>query len=274
MLHQFKEKEMNVDSNSGREKDEQHYGCYYERDEKWESRRRISKVFIGIAIVAAGALLLLRETGNNVPKWLFSWPMILILAGIASGIKHGFKRLHSYVLLLAGGAFLADRILEGIELRPYLWPIAIMALGLIIIFKPKHRHHHRWGRSWHHRAEKKKYDMNAEDYLDVHVAFGTVTRNVISKNFKGGEVHASFGGTEINLMQSDIEGPVELEMNLVFGGSTLIIPAHWKVRSEQSAVFGGIEDKRPPHPDTGMNENKVLILKGSCVFGGIEIKSY
>jgi hypothetical protein len=116
--------------------------------------------------------------------------------------------------------------------------------------------------------------MNSEDYLDVSAVFGTVTRNVISKNFKGGEVNAVFGGAEINLSQADFEGVVELELNQVFGGTKLIVPANWKIHSEQSAVFGGIEDKRPVQPVSSVAENKVLKLKGDCVFGGIEIRSY
>ena len=36
-----------------------------------------------------------------------------------------------------------------------------------------------------------------------------------------------FGGAEINFMQADIQGRVELEVNQVFGGTKLIVPAHW-----------------------------------------------
>jgi hypothetical protein len=38
------------------------------------------------------------------------------------------------------------------------------------------------------------------------------------------------------------------------------------------AVFGGIEDKRPPQMT--YDEDKVVILNGTTFFGGIEIKSY
>ena len=41
------------------------------------------------------------------------------------------------------------------------------------------------------------------------------------------------------------------------------------------AIFGGVEDKRPQLADTStVNPNKVLVLKGTCIFGGIDIKSY
>ena len=52
------------------------------------------------------------------------------------------------------------------------------------------------------------------------------------------------GGTEINLMKADIQQPIVLEVNNVFGGAKLIVPSNWNVKNEVTAVFGGIEDKR------------------------------
>ena len=81
------------------------------------------------------------------------------------------------------------------------------------------------------------------------------------------------GGTEINLMKADIQQPVVLEVNNVFGGTKLIVPSNWDVKNEVTAVFGGIEDKRDINtgiPDPG----KIMILKGTCVFGGIEVTNY
>ena len=46
------------------------------------------------------------------------------------------------------------------------------------------------------------------------------------------------GGAELNLMQADIHEQVFLEINNVFGGTKLIVPAHWYIKNEVSAVFG------------------------------------
>ncbi len=114
---------------------------------------------------------------------------------------------------------------------------------------------------------------NNEEYLDVHAVLGGVKKNIQSKNFKGGEIVCFMGGAEISFMQADILQPVVLEVNTVFGGTKLIIPGNWEVQSEISAVFGGVEDKRNfqnQNPDT----DKKIILKGSCLFGGVEINNY
>ena len=81
------------------------------------------------------------------------------------------------------------------------------------------------------------------------------------------------GGTEINLMKADIQQPILLEVNNVFGGAKLIVPSNWDVKNEVTAVFGGIEDKRTIN--TGIPDpEKIIVLKGTCVFGGIEITNY
>jgi predicted membrane protein len=103
--------------------------------------------------------------------------------------------------------------------------------------------------------------------------FGGTKKNVISKDFKGGEVTCVFGGAEINLSQADINGKVVLEMHQVFGGTKLIVPPHWQVNHQETVAFmGGIEDRRPDTKDT--DPNKILILKGTSVFGGLDISSY
>jgi hypothetical protein len=39
------------------------------------------------------------------------------------------------------------------------------------------------------------------------------------------------------------------------------------------AIFGGVEDKRDVH-SLKIDRTKVLVLEGTCIFGGLEIKSY
>jgi predicted membrane protein len=111
------------------------------------------------------------------------------------------------------------------------------------------------------------------EYLDVVAVFGGIKKNVQSKNFKGGEIVSFMGGSEINFMHADIQQPIELEVNNVFGGTKLIIPSNWDVKNEISAVFGGVEDKRN-FSNAVPESNKRIVLKGACVFGGIEVTNY
>ena len=81
------------------------------------------------------------------------------------------------------------------------------------------------------------------------------------------------GGAEINLSQSDIKKPVKMEINNVFGGTKIIVPSDWDVKSEATTVFGGVEDKRAI-TSIAPTAGKTLIIEGNCFFGGIEIKNF
>jgi hypothetical protein len=117
--------------------------------------------------------------------------------------------------------------------------------------------------------------MDQDDSLDSVTIFGGIKKNIFSKNFRGGEIVTIFGGTELNFTQADMPNRIELEITQIFGGAKLIVPPHWKIQSEDIvSIFGGIEDKRPPMPNTNYDQNKVLILKGTNIFGGIDIKSF
>jgi hypothetical protein len=69
--------------------------------------------------------------------------------------------------------------------------------------------------------------------------------------------------------------PIVLDITQIFGGAKLIIPPHWKIQSEEIvSIFGSVEDKRPVLPESNYDSGKVLVLKGTNIFGGIDIKSY
>jgi hypothetical protein len=73
-----------------------------------------------------------------------------------------------------------------------------------------------------------------------------------------------------------VNGKIVLELTQIFGGTKLIVPPHWKIQSEDLvAIFGGVEDKRAILSDPSVvSGSKVLVLRGTCIFGGIDIKSF
>lgn len=114
--------------------------------------------------------------------------------------------------------------------------------------------------------------FSSEDYIDATTILGGIHKNILSKNFKGGDITIFMGGAEINLSQADIQGTAALDITQIMGGTKIIVPPHWEVRSQLTSVFGNIEDKRTNIGNT--DPNKVLIIDGSSVFGGIEIRNY
>lgn len=256
---------------------------------RWGHRRRDAekgRVWVGIFILIIGGLFLARASGVTFPPWFFTWPMIPIAFGLLSGIKHRFRGIGWLFPLVIGGIFLFDKMSPDINLRPYIWPTILIAVGLFIIFRPRGRRHcggdrnddstleqndgNAVIRTDHEQSEKGMNDGN--DVIDIVAIFGGVKKNMLSKSFKGGDVVAFMGGAEINLTQADFNGKIKVDCFNMFGGTKLIIPADWEVQSDVVAIFGGVDDKRPPA--TNPAPNKILYLDGTCLFGGLEIKSY
>ncbi len=279
------------------QKENQHENlCYqYEKDHKR------GKIIGGILVVIAGSLLLARELGADIPYWLFSWKTALIALGLLVGLKHRFKSVAWLFLILIGGAFLIADIYPDYSFKHLLWPLMIIFAGLFIIFKPRgrfkrNRHHFRNNRRFKKWQEYQQYqqqqtnpnahfqkddpqepfsDAVSEDIIDGVAFMGGIKKKILSKDFKGGDITVVCGGVELDLSQADMIDKATLEISQVFGGTKIIVPSNWEIKSELVAVFASIEDKRMIRPVTLTNEaTKILILKGTTVFGGIEIKSF
>lgn len=237
----------------------------------YRESRNSGRIFGGLLIVTIGILLLVREMGVYFPHWLFSWEMLLIAIGFYIGLRHSFSGFIWLILILIGSVFLLDDILPYMDIEDYAWPIIIISVGLFMIFRPRRKPNESLFKNW----EANPKTGTSDDYIDSVTVFGGMKKNIISKDFKGGELTTFFGGSELNLMQADVEHKIVLEVTQIFGGTKLIVPPNWRVHSEELvSIFGGVDDKRPVQAGTPQENQRVLVLKGTCLFGGIDIKSY
>jgi predicted membrane protein len=245
--------------------------------------------WVGVLLLLVGAVLLLRQTGYPIPDWIFSWQMILILVGLFIGIRHGFKDFSWLIMVIIGFAFLSDDIWPGAQIKQYAIPIIIISVGLLFFLSPRRmcggrgkfrRHLNRFESPSPSNTATDDVstivpyegDKSMDTELDIVSIFSGVKKRVLSKQFKGGDVVCVFGGAEVNLTNADFISPVVLDVTMIFGGTKLIVPANWELRSEVAAIFGGIDDKRP-QPSSSVPE-KTIILKGTLMFGGIEVNSF
>jgi len=269
-----------------------------QREERRELRRRGivirakvgGNIWIGLLIVVIGSLLLAREFGFWFPGWIFTWPVLIILVGLFIGAKSSFRDLGWVVIIAVGTLFLLDRIYPGVPIHRFVWPVAVIGMGLIIVLGPRHRH--KWWQEHHEKLENenplntsttipvepvkpdpgRRGPVSGEDVIDSVAIFGGFDKKIFSKTFKGGEIVCIFGGGELNLTQADFEQSATINITAIFGGMKLTVPPQWSVRSQLNPVFGGIDDKRSH--TTSPDPNKVLILKGTVIFGGVDIRSY
>ncbi len=236
-------------------------------------------VFTGAIILILGVVWLLRKMDVFMPDWIISWQMLLIVIGIGSGLSNGFTRPASWILIGLGVIFLINDIyFIPFHIREYFWPILLIIIGLVVILKPR-RLRKRYKKQFGGEDEPGMEGdgpggtFSRYDKLDLVSVFSGLKRNIISKNFQGGETVTVFGGTEINLLQADFEKTIDLEVTVIFGGLKLIVPQNWEVRSEVTSILAGVEDKRYSAVEV-LPEDKRVILTGTVIFGGVDIVSY
>lgn len=246
--------------------------------EQIKKKRGNSALFTGLFIIALGVIWLLRKAGVYLPGWLISWQMILIVIGLGIGVGNNFRNAASWILIGIGTIFLINDIyFIPFEIRQYFWPVLVIVIGLIIIFKPRKRwrKHQRGSDEAHKHVEvgSGSGTFGKDDMLDIVSIFNGLKRTVMSKRFRGGETVTVFGGSEIDLLQADFEKEAVLDVTVVFGGLKLIVPKNWEVRTEVTSILAGVEDKRYSAVEV-LPDEKVFIISGTVLFGGIDIVSY
>ncbi|HMR92019.1 MAG TPA: LiaF-related protein [Chitinophagaceae bacterium] len=263
---------------------------HYDRESRRERRRANAQseghIWTGIFLLLIGGVALAKSLGADIPRWIFSWQMLLIGIGLFIGFRNSFRDGAWFILIIIGGLFLVnDYFLMG-DLRKHIWPLALIVLGVFFVFRSRKK-------GWmQFQCDKKEEpgtgpatDTTAaatasaqahfsdDDVIDTTSIFGGTKKIILSKNFRGGEMINIFGGSELDLTQADMQAPAVLEITALFGGATLVVPSNWAIKSEAFTLFGGISDKRKIGPLTD-SAHKTIILKGTMIFGGLEIKSY
>jgi len=251
----------------------------------------------GVILILLGSVFLGLRTGmipERLENVIISWPMLLILIGVGNLFKRHW--ISGIILILVGKFFLVPRIIEAYptvfpglnaDFAHIYWPLLFIFAGILIIAqrilypqwgigslenrwqRKYERHQHRHYR--HNRSDYSNWSTNPEGFSKNSV-FGSGDHIVLDPEFKGGDLNAVFGGITLDLRRTNLPvGDTVLEVNAVFGGITIFVPVDWYVETHLDAVFGGFQDNRMPKEP--IDKTRKLIITGSCVFGGGELRN-
>jgi predicted membrane protein len=227
---------------------------------------------IGLTLVLFGGLLVLKEFAVIDPAFPTDrlWPVILVGLGLAHLVSHR-GAMHVVVSLLAVfvGVGLLCSHLGYVDFGVHhLWPFLIVLVGLLIIWRGYT--HRRRGAPCVSKGES---DAVATDVIHRAITMGGGEFKIDSQNFKGGELSAVMAGMQIDMRGAALaEGGARLDLHCVLGGVELLVPAGWRVVSEVTPVLGGVED-RTARATEAPDKRNLLILTGSVVMGGVEVKN-
>jgi predicted membrane protein len=243
-------------------------------------RRKAARQYIGVLVILFGAVMLLSMMGVLPPvkhTIRIAFPIILIITGTLIRLKSG--GVTGPILILIGIVKLIPSFdINGVPSNRLMIPVAIIFAGLYLLFR-RREHYGPWSHTTQHPkwAEQEKVaDFgNDSSTIDIDVTFGGRKEIVTARSFKGGQVSSTFGGVELNLMQAAItESPAILEVKSLFSGIEIIVPSHWDIRNEIQPTMGSVEDHRYVRTSASADAKSILILRGSCTFGSVEVKSY
>lgn len=210
----------------------------------------------GLLIVLLGLGFLLDainliEFGQFAADW---WPSLLIVVGLLSLASNPSTPFWP-LAIVAIGALLQLNTLDILDFDTWniIWPTVLIVVGLSLIPSKRDR--------------KKEL---SDDSVDASAIFSGIELTNNSKSFSGGRASAVFGGTSVDLSDAKIKDRATLEIFVAFGGIELRVPEGWRIVVDSMPVFGGIENKTTiPSKDKA----PVLRIKGTCLFGGVEIKN-
>lgn len=236
-----------------------------------------SNIWVGLVLLVLGSAFLLKTLGVVFPPYIFSWQTFLIILGLYIGKKKRFQGATWIVLIFIGVLLMINQyFLTDGELRRFILPIILIGAGLFFIVRPKSTSAYK---QQYLNPETNEYDTidipnaTSNEFVESTSIFGGSKKKVFSKTFKGGEIVSIFGGAEIDLTQADTAHTAVIEVTALFGGATILIPANWHVVSNAVSIFGEVKDKRALF-NQPVSSDKTLIIKGTVLFGGIDIKSY
>lgn len=234
-----------------------------------------NQLIIGIILVAIGTLFLIDNFSIfgasiiSVRNVMQFWPLILILIGVIKIVQEPNSEgaRNGVVLVIIGMVFLAGKFgLFDLSLR-IIVPCMLIAVGIWIL--GRHGFFKVSNQSAAPVSLDKMGSAETEPPLNISAIMGGYQRRVTSKAFSGGNVLVLMGGCEIDMRHTSIEGEVVLDINVLFGGLELKVPTDWTVITQGSAILGSIDEQTLNPP----NGAKRLIVRGTVMFGGVEVRN-
>ena len=227
------------------------------------------RITLGIILIFIGGLFLLNSLDIidfRVSRIIFSFPFILFIIGILIMVNSG-KRALGGILAGVGFLWLLPKIFPDIDFGPNLFvPVLLILLGVYVIIKHSQK-----------KTQREQFisdEFVKKDFVDDVSVFGGGNKIIRSDNFKGGNITAIFGGSEIDLTNCKLaEGTSIIDVVAIFGGTTIIVPKDWDVQLNVTPLFGGFSNKSLKIPNVEVDKTRTLIIKGVAIFGGGEVKT-
>ena len=226
--------------------------------------KKMLKIIVGLAMVAAGVLWILNTL--NVVTLDFSlegWWALFIIIPCLFGLVNDKNKVGPCIGL-GWGVLLLLAAREVISWN-MMWQIglALMIIGLgiqMLFFK---------GCCHKQVCEFKTISRDGKEIRRIESSFGKQQLSFAGEKFQGADVESSFGALILDLKGAILEEDACIDLEASFGAVTIIVPEGLSVKTAITSGFGGVSDNRRIKAD---GSAPVLYVTGKVGFGGVEIK--
>lgn len=221
----------------------------------------MKSIMWGLVLVAVGVILGGNAAGLFDINVFFDgwWTLFIIVPCCIGLIAEKGERIGNLIGIIIGVLLLlaCQDVIDFSTLWKLIVPGIIILIGLAMIFKNV------FSRKFNEEINKINANLDGEEVAAV---FSGQNIDMKGETFKGKKVSAVFGGLKLDLREAKIEEDVVINASAVFGGIDILVPEDVVVKVQSNSIFGGVKSKH--NGDKG----HTIYIKGSAVFGGIEIK--
>ena len=226
--------------------------------------KKTSGIIWGIILIIAGIALGLKIFGFLDFDIFFDgwWTLFLIVPGVV-GLITGRDRVGNAICIGIGVALLlaCRGIIDFQLLGKLIVPVIIVGIGAKMIYN-----------SIKGKAADEIIDGmrdNGKKLPEGYATFSGCNMNFDGEEFLGCELCAAFGGVKCDLRGAVIERDAAIKVTAVFGGVDIIVPEGLNVKVTSTSVFGGVSNKSKSTSDSAF---PTIYINALCLFGGCEIK--
>ncbi len=220
-----------------------------------------SQALFGLLVVLFGLLLTADNLGYlEARQWLVYWPFGLVAVGLVKVVQASTlsERLAGGLLALVGFLFAAEVTFRWDVSVDDWWPVAIIALGVLILTRSVRR------------SRETATPASSEARLSEFSFWSGKVRRSASPAFQRADLTAVMGGIELDLRgASTAPSGAVIDVFVMWGGIEIRVPPDWAVSNDVTVLLGGAEDRSSGTQDASSR----LVVRGICLMGGIEIKT-
>ena len=226
--------------------------------------KKVNQALWGVVLIGIGLILGLNAFGiTHIELFFDGWWTLFIIVPCAIGLVTSHDKTGSLIGLCIGVFLLlcCQDILSFDMLWKLAFPVIIILFGVKMILSSLLDRN---------RAEamKRLQAGNGQGCCGTAV-FSGENLDFSGEVFRGAELNAVFGGLKCDLRNAVIEEDCVIQASAVFGGIDLFVPANINVKVSSNSIFGGISNKTDKRR---IESAPTLYVKGTCMFGGVDIK--